>query len=201
MNRKICNYNLIILILVFLFTSCSNTKAPNPYYSGSCDLTVKTSPELRGFRLGMSVDEIIAKYPQIQIKPTKQSCCKTIYVNQQENNVGIDLDGVESILISLTDDHISKFAVVYLKSPHLTEKEDFYRQMEKSLGIRMLLGKAECFDFRIETAFDKDDSSSLIVFEDLYVPEVLYNRERDEMRKIERQKQSEQENRANSFKP
>lgn len=76
MNRKPNQFRktklpLIILFCVFLLVSCKRAE-------NICTLTPEQAPEIRGFRLGMSFEEIQKKFPEI-CKPYTETENKVVF--------------------------------------------------------------------------------------------------------------------------
>jgi hypothetical protein len=158
-----------VTILLITFTSCVQhvEKPLNDKYDGRCTLKLPQSPEVRGLRLGMTLDQLKARFPNLYIPPVNDFDHRIRNINIDEAeikagkksvwaNSGLDLEGLRGLSIHLFNDRIWSIYLHYEDAPRLTNYQ-FRSQLSQSLhlpewGIDMDL---ECFDFRVTAYGDE----------------------------------------------
>lgn len=86
--------------------------------ANNCDLPLEKAPELWGFRLGMTVDELKARYPTVNLSRQDSFGLMTgvIYAvdaNKAQKNYKWLLSGVSSVSLDFIDGKLSYVGVLY----------------------------------------------------------------------------------------
>jgi hypothetical protein len=121
MARKLIAYSLVVLLGVL--TSCASEKK-------DCDLSASNSPAVRGLRLGMTVDEVKAKFSASRMPdPDKFG---VISMGDDDNGGSVlsyddtknnpDFQDAEISKLKFVDGRLADFAVVY--SSYATKWDD-----------------------------------------------------------------------------
>lgn len=128
----------VFLIAVVLSFACSKP----------CKLTPENAPELRGFRLGMTLDEIKKKFPNLPPINANEYGLSKIYFDRtakpeqsyREFNF-IDANFIEAfkgtrrVYLELVDNKVVVIKVVYTDEIPWKSEEEFIRRTSESLNI------------------------------------------------------------------
>lgn len=116
--------------------------------SKPCNLTPENAPELRGFRLGMTLDEIKKKFPNLPPIAANEYGLSKIYFDRtskveqsyREFNF-IDANfidafkGTRRVYLELADNKVAVIKVVYTDEIPWKSEEEFIRRTAESLNI------------------------------------------------------------------
>jgi hypothetical protein len=137
---------LTVLVCIFIISSCKKENV--------CSLTPEQSPEIRGFKLGMSYDAIVKRFPEA-CKPYIEKQGKfnvNFYFGHGEKSTceaddsGIagynllhenhsDFDGVKNVELSFSNKLLSDFTIQYDKSTDSNIKSTFEEKTIESLDL------------------------------------------------------------------
>jgi hypothetical protein len=160
------------LLALSIFVGCS--KPPNDKYAGRCELKMENSTEVRGFRLGSTIEQLKGRFPALNIPLADERGHTYLYIENSENaspnyilkdnwgkvvspNVSsnptnFDLNGVEKISLSFLDNRLMQILVQY-KYSGLTRTE-FESKISEVLLLPAFYGSdVECWDFRVSESF------------------------------------------------
>ena len=146
-----------ISVSFLLLISCKDSKTEQPKIENVCTLTPEQFPEIRGFRLGMSLDQILKKYPPTFCKSnnpkpetsmsvsiyllkdseTSTSCFKydsynsiPIYKSQHS-----ELNGISKIELEIKANSVSKISVEYETTSDQELSKVFHDKVKETLGL------------------------------------------------------------------
>lgn len=145
MNFKPAIYLFFLLLWVFQF-ACSQP----------CTLTPEQAPEMRGFRLLMSVEEIRAKYKDFPIPSANEfGLAKVLIVNNANypmnyvinrsrpdgviivNGIGYpEIKGTSRIYLEIFDGRIMKIKVFYFNDLKWNSVDEFTKKTAESLELK-----------------------------------------------------------------
>jgi hypothetical protein len=156
MLGRFTKYFCVMFVLgvsLMLQASCANSVT-----TPKCTITLAQSPEMRGFRLGMTLDELKQKFPNLpepKYEPqykysSKYGLPELEFYSSNKNEVmygttaGLRVDanqyadfkGVHNIIVQFLDNKICSIKVSYeteTKDPKF--KEDFYQKVYESLKL------------------------------------------------------------------
>lgn len=136
-----CRFIAILIFLSFMMLVGSGCSVP-------CKLNPSNAPELRGFRLGMTLDEIKRKYPKLPPISANEYGLSKLYFDrtpkpQQSYNefnfINADfydeLKGTRRVYLELVDNQIAAIKVVYTDEIPWKSDEEFIRKTAESLNI------------------------------------------------------------------
>jgi hypothetical protein len=158
MNRQIKYSSFLFIIILFSFlitTSCSQPKTEELKPENVCTLTPEQAPEVRGFRLGMTLEQVVNKYPRLCKMPEKTPQFDvniTFYVNQSDKeellkdcaqynglllnvNNYPELKGVENIDLKIIKNRLSSIKIKYDSSTDENFTKEFTNKIKDSLGL------------------------------------------------------------------
>jgi hypothetical protein len=124
----------------------------------TCPLSLSQATELRGFRLGMSLDQVISRFPGLIIESGNDSSLKRIelifldglsdalnpkdvtnkrdlfkaYINRERFK---DFDGVYSIILRFLDDRIFYIRIKYEGQARWTNLDEFTSKISEGLSL------------------------------------------------------------------
>lgn len=112
----------------------------------ACNLTIEQVPEVRGFRLGMSLDDGRARFRELKAQPPAEVNYKsefgyleasihaadilTIYPQYKE-----DFKGIQSVTMKFLDGRMTYLAVMYDDSTQWNDVDDLLPSLTASLGL------------------------------------------------------------------
>jgi hypothetical protein len=122
------------LLPVILFSLCF-AAAAHAQQSQVCTLNVEQAPELRGFRLGMTADQIKARVPGIQIKQQEFGASYAFLSSVDFHNLdAVAYKGINDIGFQFLDDRLVRFTVNYQSVPWKTAGQ-FAAKVSESLKL------------------------------------------------------------------
>ena len=103
-----------------------------------CQLNLSEAPRLRGFRLGMSADDVIIRVPSIEIPEADEfgfakGVIYTSTANLSANKA--DFADVSRVSLSFLDGRLTSILVVYDSSLSWESTDEFVSVISKPLGI------------------------------------------------------------------
>lgn len=147
-------FPLVFLALLVALTSSVSSAA-------QCNLKLHDlppAPELLGFRLGMTKDEIKARVPQTRFGRTDEFGVSKTTINPYFNE-SIDkskFEGVRTISLDLLDEHLTSLWIGYDENYKVQSIDDFVKAISSSLKLvgtwSASRGKGlqlKCSDFRV----------------------------------------------------
>jgi hypothetical protein len=94
-------------------------------------------PELRGFRLGMTIEQVKARLPKVQVRPADEFGFTSLNIFPVYEP-GIDkqtFEGVRTISLEFLDDHVSSLWIGYDKSFKWQTLDEFTAAMTTALKL------------------------------------------------------------------
>lgn len=144
--------SLSLLLAVCSLLACAEPKPPNEKFDGRCQLRIGQSPEVRGLRLGMTVEEVRRRFPALPIPaPSKVG---SIYIrlsklDPAEEDFGLNLEGVNELSLSFLDGRVSDVRVMYEATREPLTEQEFSSRLSEALNLPHFLSELECYDFRL----------------------------------------------------
>lgn len=127
-----------LLFITFFNLACSKP----------CNLTPENAPELRGFRLGMTLDEIKRKFPNLPSITSDENGLSKIYFDRTSKpeqsyrefnfvdaNFMEAFKGTRRVYLELTDNKVAVIKVVYTDEIPWKSEEEFIKRTAESLNI------------------------------------------------------------------
>lgn len=123
------------LWLFAAFLSCAH-----PIYSQSqklpCSLKVEESPEIRGFRLGQTVEQLKAKFPKNMwledIDPREMSI---VLLDRGDLRRDETYEGLEGVTLRLLDNKVAWFTIKYSGETKWNSQEEFANVIAQSFKL------------------------------------------------------------------
>lgn len=123
-----------------------------------CPLTIENSPELRGFKLGQSLEQVRRRFPR--------NSSLSLPGPAAQANLGLndlaghsELEGVKSVSLGFLDNKLALLAVTYDVSVHWDSSDQFKTSLANSLKLQQSGWKSrgtarvlDCEGFTIEAA-------------------------------------------------
>lgn len=205
----------LVSIACVLSACTSSPHPPNDKYDGICKLNMASSPEIRGLRLGMTVEQVKERFPSLNIPPADEAGNIDIEINKyaETNNAsaGLDLEGVARINFSFFDGHLRTIWVHYEKKPEALTQEEFSSKLSQTLKLPSFYSHLECYDFSLTAYISEswseqgptlhvEDVAAFKTYIDRLGP--IRERERREAERAKAEKEgSESEERKKTFTP
>ncbi len=184
-----------VLLLVLACASVS------PAQEAKCTLTLAQLPqsaELRGFRLGMTLEQTKGQFPFVRVQVSnKFDFHKQGWVTADDLKENANFKGVEGLSLTFLDDKLIEIGVNYDNSIEWKSEEHFSTRVGEMLKLpnawqrSLNTGYArqlECDGFQVRTRVNQIN---------LFNPVEYQNLERRQQEQVERKK----EERRQSFKP
>lgn len=138
--KKFSNLFLLVLpLLVMIISGCSSVP---------CELTPANAPELRGFKLGMTLQEIKQKYPNMPSVSANEYGLGKIYFDRdgknQESKNGFtfinsnnykEFEGTKRVYLEVVDEKVAEITIVYTNEIKWKSDDEFVKKTAESLGI------------------------------------------------------------------
>lgn len=133
---------VLLIALVFGLVSAAAGQTSNTSGAGECKLTLAQAPAIRGIRLGMSVDQVLAQIPGSEADSDflarlsrdyfgsrSATVMPSSYVTSREKFAGIN-----SINLSFLDGRLVSFGIHY-DGPEWRSKEQFVARVAEVLNL------------------------------------------------------------------
>ena len=159
-------------------------------------------PELRGLRLGMTIDEVRTRFPGIFIGDADaagKAFSAVVKAKGLNVNVGFDLEGIAGLFITFLDGRISEIHVMY-DNTQLKTPGEFTSKIAETLNLPdKYASEHQCYDFSVRAYFFEQwgggpDKFPSVYLEDAAASKVLSDRMR-QIEQLERKLKQEQEQR------
>jgi hypothetical protein len=122
-------------LLPVIFFSLCFAAAAHAQQSQVCTLNVEHAPELRGFRLGMTADQVKARVPGIQINKQEFGASFANLASVDFHSLdAVAYRGINDISFSFLDDRLVRFTVNYQSVPWKTAGQ-FAAKVSESLKL------------------------------------------------------------------
>jgi hypothetical protein len=130
----------VLSLIVLNYAACSQP----------CALTLEQAPELRGFRLGMNLEQIQRRFQGFPNPPANEFGLATVIIdptvrNEVRSNTGYtfidasrypDFNGVDRIYLKIVDGHVAEIEVYYKNDLNWRSVDDFVARTSESLNLR-----------------------------------------------------------------
>ena len=103
-----------------------------------CLLNLSQAPQLRGFRLGMSADDVIIRVPSIEMPEADEfGFAKGVIYTSSPNLTSnkADFEGVSRVSLSFLDGRLTSILVVYDDSISWESTDEFVSVISRPLGL------------------------------------------------------------------
>lgn len=144
---------LFLLLAVSAMSACSKAQPPNDKFDGLCKLRIEQSPELRGLRLGMTVEEVKRRFPALEIPPADEIGGTGLemgrYSPDWRGDRGLNFEGLNGIGFSFLDGRLSRLSLRYERKPERISQEEFSSLLSKTFDLPFFIDRLECYDFRV----------------------------------------------------
>lgn len=181
-----------------------------------CELKVAQSPALRGFRLGMSLAQVSARFPRHEM-PEVDSCGRlnfsmdaTFGRLRGEARRPEEFDGVQGIRLGFLDGRLTYVRVTYDGSTTWKGVGEYLAALSSSLGLPAFWYKAGdgpmvsqahvigCDGFKVVAGFD---AGPYVELHDTTAIQAMPRRKVEDAARREREAEAERERRRRAFKP
>lgn len=148
-------YRLPLCLLLFLcaLVACSKPVPPNDKFDGRCQLRVEQSPEVRGLRLGTTLEEVKKRFPTLEIPPTDEIGSTGLemsrYAPDWKGDRGLNFEGINRIGFSFLDGRIYRISIHYERKSESISQEEFASALSETYSLPFFIDKLECYDFRL----------------------------------------------------
>jgi hypothetical protein len=155
---------LCLLLLVYFTSACSSH-----VQQAECGLNVNNAPDIRGMRLGMTVDELQAVRPQFDFGKNVFFSKKALFGcnNPQRSGEQCLQEDVDELVVEVTDGRVSRIAAYYQEGgPYETGREfindivlklnlptSSWEEVPAVGGLNISAKRLKCEDASIEAGF------------------------------------------------
>jgi len=186
-------YAALLIFLACTSLVCAG-QTPSPPGKGKCVLTRAESPEIRGIRLGMTPDQLLAVYPE-DLNRLKVS--EAIKESKRATNYGVgrfDLrpdretpnprfKGLNYITIELLDERVTSFHIGYA-GPQWSTADQFVEKLSEALhlprepweGRGGVSQSLKCDGFVVNAYASSDTAQNWVQVHDTSAPQVVEDR-------------------------
>lgn len=186
-------FTRLLLTTLFLLSGATFINAQE----NKCALKNNQAPELRGFRLGMTTEQVKARVPLVSLQPPDEFGLSKAYVSGSELKEGskADFSGVTGIGFEFLDGRVTQIAVgyVYIKWKSV---DRFITKINESLALPNawqggggITKTLECDQFQMQAVVQGNSDPHLII-RDLRGPQI-----------VERRREEKEEKQRQSFRP
>lgn len=181
-----------------------------------CELKVAQSPALRGFRLGMTLAEVSARFPRYEISEADSCGRLNVYMDATFGRLGAEarrpeeFDGVQGIQLGFLDGRLNYLRVTYDGGTFWKGVGEYLVALSGSLGLpaswykgedRTTLSQAHtlgCDGFKVVAGFN---AGPYVELHDTAAIQTMLRRKTEDVAKREREAEEERERRRKAFKP
>lgn len=163
-----------------------------------CTLKINQAPELRGFRLGMTAEQVKARFPFVRVSEHREfDFLKTANIYGENLKAMDGFKGIEGLSMTFLDDRIINLNVNYDSSIQWKSEEQFSTRVGDMLrlpnawqgSVNTVYGRQlDCDGFQVRTRVNHIN---------LFIPVEYQNSERRQQEQIEKKKEVGRQ----SFKP
>ncbi len=188
--------NLTRFLLTTLFV-LSGTTFINAQ-ENTCTLKIEQASELRGFRLGMTVEQAKARFPFIRVQVDNNfEFQKNGWIRAEDLKEGGDFKGVSNMSLLFLDDKLISVDVSYDQSIEWKDNDQFSMRVSKLLNLpsawqnRYVDGYEqilECDGFQVKASLNRIGLGNAVEHENL-------------KRRAEEQTEKKKEDRRQTFRP
>lgn len=192
-----CLLALCLVAVASTQLGCSDPPPPNDKYDGTCDLKITDSPEIRGLRLGMSIEEVKQRYPALNLRPADEKGETGVLLAKDrphhQADSGVDLTGIKTILLSFLDNRLYELVIDYEPVHPDFTGNDLRAKLRGELKLPISISEfeLECYDFRVITnasAMDRrSDNSPHISLVDVAADKLRWERLKPTSEELERE--------------
>jgi hypothetical protein len=100
-----------------------------------CTLTLAQAPAIRGFRLRMTLAEVRARFPTLQVKAAAREGYTDATIYAQELRGNTDFKGINRVTLQFLDNRITFIAVEYDDSVRWDSVDELLPSLTSSLGL------------------------------------------------------------------
>jgi outer membrane protein TolC len=111
-------------------------EAPVYVRQPACTLNVAQAPAIGGFRLGMTLDEVQARFPASSIPAPNDIGITTLHLRGIQAPPGSAFEGANNITVELLDNRLAYIRVSYPISNKWQSKDEFIASIAERLNIR-----------------------------------------------------------------
>ncbi|HVG32183.1 MAG TPA: TolC family protein [Pyrinomonadaceae bacterium] len=120
-----------------------------------CTLNLAQAPVIGGFRLGMTIDEVQARFPNNQIPAPDEFGISTLHLRGLQAPAGSAFEGANNITIEFMDGRLSYIRVSYPPTNQWDNKDEFVANIASRLNVK---GRWKPFyDWEDKTIRDSED--------------------------------------------
>ena len=124
--------------VAFSQTGASNTGDSPSAPITECTLKLEQSPELRGFRLGMDIKQIVARFPDLNLEPADEFGSRQGEIFPSSDRALLKksgFEGVERVALTFFDDRLISVSVRYDASIKWKDPDEFVSRIAPPLGL------------------------------------------------------------------
>lgn len=124
------------LTLAILFSLCVAASASAQQGAQQCKVGVESAPEIRGLRLGMTLEQAKSHLPGLQVKPSRFGLTTaSLDYPYPVAARATGLEGVQSISLEFVDERLSKIGIMYSNSINWQTSRQFSERVAAALKL------------------------------------------------------------------
>jgi outer membrane protein TolC len=101
----------------------------------ACTIDLSQAPVIGGFRLGMTTDEVQARFPNSPIPAPNDLGISTMHLRGIQSPAGSALEGANNITVELLDGHLAYIRVSYPMTSKWQSKDEFIAEIAERLSV------------------------------------------------------------------
>lgn len=126
-----------------------------PRAAAPCTMSLAQAPAIAGFRLGMTREEVQARFPNSPVPAPDESGLSIMHLRGIQAPAGSALEGANNLTIELLDDRLVYIRVSYATTDKWQSMDEFVASVAERLGVR---GQWKRFyDWENKTIRDAED--------------------------------------------
>jgi hypothetical protein len=129
---------LLTCTIAFSQTGTPDTEAPSSAPLTKCTLKLEQSPELRGFRLGMDVKQVVARFPELQVESADEFGSRQVEIYPSSDRSQLKKSGfenVERVALTFFEERLTSVSVRYDTSIKWKSPDEFVSRIAGPLGL------------------------------------------------------------------
>src|SRR5205823_14303018 len=89
--------SIVMVLLMWILTAAQSVPPQRETLGEKCSLSIAQAPELRGFHLGMSMEEVKARFPQLRVEDVSVHSAYYPFASQAEIKDAWRFEGLEDV--------------------------------------------------------------------------------------------------------
>lgn len=117
------------------FTGAARARQTPPQQTAACNLKVGDAPELRGLRLGMTLEQLKARFPSMQHAVRQFGRSAATILNSHPEDASTGLGGVAYLSMEFLDERLTMYALQYDSSAEWDSPDQFTARISQTLKL------------------------------------------------------------------